>query len=293
MNRNQTLTYAIIVNYNSSKETIALFYNLKQQNYDNLKILVIDNFSSKCDQDQLINKIPSGNLYLNKKNSGYAGGNNIGIEIAIKENANYVWLLNPDIRIGETALPILLRTIKKDSTLAAVGPRIIHREKREYIFSDGEKISFEDCSTQHKNFNLRTSEVLPNVDYDIDYIDGSSILLNIETLKRIGNLSEEYFLYFEETDWCFRAKKNNWKLAVNSNAVVYNLTSPKEAIFHYYMSRNRLVFAKKFHPNFKKIRLLLIAQIWKEIESRFRGKFFKPFFRSRLKGLISGLLKTF
>lgn len=293
MNRTSTLTYAIILNYNCSTETIALFYNLKEQDYDNFKILVIDNFSSKNDQSHLITQIPTENLLLNKENSGYAGGNNIGIEKAIKENAQYIWLLNPDIRVEKTALPILLGTLKKDSALAAVGPRIIHRKNRKLIFSDGEFFSFNDCSTQHKNFNLRTCEVLPTIDYDINYIDGSSILLNIEALKKLGKLSEEYFLYFEETDWCFRARKNNWKLAVNSNAVVYNLTSPKEKIFHYYMSRNKLVFAKKFHPNFKKIRLLLIEQVGEEIKNRLRGKYFKPFFRSRLKGLISGLIKTF
>ncbi len=287
-----SLTYIIILNYNSCEETVHLFQNLQTQINRSVKIIVIDNNSIEKDRARLKKEIPSQYLIINEENIGYAGGNNVGIDIALKDNADYVWLLNPDIRVNKFTLSILVETLQNDSSLAAVGPRIIHRRKPELIFSDGELLSLENCKTWHKNHNLEVQNIHPSIDYDIDYIDGSSILLNCNALKEIGKLSEEYFLYFEETDWCFKAKKNNWKLAVNSNALVQNLTSSKEETFHYYMFRNRLIFARKYHPCFPKIRNMWVQEVLQEIKSRFRGKYLKPYFRSRVKGLFSGLIKT-
>jgi len=293
MEFDQLKTYAIILNYNSASESVALFKNLEEQHYKYLKILVIDNNSIEEDQRQLKENIPVGNLIFNKINLGYAGGNNIGIEFALNEKADYVWILNPDIRVESQTLPILLKTILEDKTLAAIGPRIIQRNNPDKIFTDGEMLVMnQKCSTNQKNYNLEVSRIPKNIDYDIDYIDGSSILLNCKAIREIGKLPEEYFLYFEETDWCFRARKHNWRLAINSNATVYNRTSIKKSVFHYYFMRNRMIFSKKYHPDFIKVRNYYIKELLGEVGYRFRGKYFKPFFKSRVKGLVSGIIKT-
>jgi len=293
MDIDQLKTYAIILNYNSASESVALFKNLEEQHYRYLKILVIDNNSIEEDQRQLKENIPVGNLIFNKINLGYAGGNNIGIEFALNEKAKYVWVLNPDIRVESRTLPILLKTISADKTLAAIGPRIVHRNNPGKIFSDGEMLVMDEkCSTYHKNHNLEVALAPKSIDYDIDYIAGSSILLNCQAIREIGKFPEEYFLYFEETDWCFRAHKNKWKLAVNSHAEVYNLTSIKSAVFNYYFMRNKLIFSKKYHPYFRKVRNYYIKELIGEVGYRFRGNYFKPFFKSRVKGLISGIINT-
>jgi len=289
---NDFSVYAIILNFNSSYDTLELYENLKKLK-SKMSILVIDNCSDPEDQKHLKNSISNENLIFNNKNLGYAGGNNVGIDIALENNADYVWLLNPDIRIEKQTLPLLLKTITEDSTLAAVGPRIVKRENKTMIFSDGEFLNMDKtCLTSHKNYNLQVTEVPGTIDHSLDYIDGSSILLNCKAITEIGKLPEEYFLYFEETDWCFRAKKHNWKLAVNSNATVYNLTSSRNAVFHYYMMRNKLIFSKKYHPDLKKVRNFYFNQLMMEILFRFKGKYLKPFYKDRVKGLFSGIIKT-
>lgn len=286
-------TFALILNYNCSQETILLFRQLIELELESLNILVIDNNSTEEDKLQLKENIPSENLIFNKKNLGYAGGNNIGIEIALNENAEYIWVLNPDIRINNQTLPILIKTISEDTSLAAVGPRIVHRHNKERIFSDGEMLVMDDkCGTFQKNYNLEILRVPKKIDYNIDYINGSSILLNSRAIREIGKFPEEYFLYFEETDWCFKAKKYKWRLAINSNASVYNLTSLKKSVFHYFFMRNKLIFSKKYHPDYKKVRNYYIKELIGELSNRFKGKYFRPFFISRVKGLISGIVKT-
>lgn len=287
------LIYILILNYNSSKDSIFLFRSLQSLINANLKVFVIDNASAETDQLHLKKYIPENNLIINKKNLGYAGGNNIGIDIALKEEADYVWILNPDIRITLEALPRLLDLAKLDPSLAAVGPRILRREDGETIFTDGEKLYFDEkCSTEHKNSWRKNSEIPSGIDYDVDYIDGSCILINCKAIKELGKLPENYFLYFEETHWCLNAKHNNWKLAVNSQAVVYNLISEKKATFHYYFMRNKIIFSKKFHPQFKSVRKYYATILIKEFINRFRGRYLRPYYKSRVKGFIAGIYKT-
>lgn len=287
------VVYALLLNYNSSEDSIDLYEQLSALKMNELKVLVIDNNSVESQRNILSEHIPKDQIIFNAENLGYAGGNNLGITCALNNNADYIWILNPDIRIEDTTLNILLNTISQDETLAAVGPRICHRKDHDLIFSDGELLEMNEmCSTSHKNHNLNITGTIQEINYNVDYIDGSSILINSLALKDVGNLCEDYFLYFEETDWCLRARNTGWKLAVDTSAVVYNSTSPKNGLFHYYMIRNRLIFSKKFHPDFNKVRKHYIKVLFKEMLNRWRGNYFKPFYLERLKGLISGILKT-
>lgn len=284
--------YAVILNYNSSLETLALYKELVNYSGD-LEVLVIDNNSNGFNRKLLDENIPKDQLILNKRNIGYAAGNNIGIDTALKANADYIWILNPDIRVNKDALSILVETMQGDETLAAVGPRIIQRENPGKIFSDGEKMFMDEkASTVHKNHNLNVEDLTTGIDYDIDYIAGSSNLLNSQAIRELGKLPEDYFLYFEETDWCFKARKNNWKLAINTNSEVFNLTSKKGSVFHYYFSRNKLIFCKKYHPDYKAVRNQMARDLLYELSLRLRGKYLRPYFSSRLKGYIVGFLKT-
>ncbi|MCM4154702.1 glycosyltransferase family 2 protein [Gramella sp. AN32] len=282
--------YAIILNYNSADESIRLFKDLRNLHPNDLGILVIDNSSNPTERTKLEDKIPQKYLIFNSKNRGYAGGNNVGIEHALEKNAEYIWILNPDIRIENTSLLILKETLEKDKTLAAVGPRIIKRENPDTIFSDGELIDTSiNFHTIHKNFNKKINSQSVILDYDIDYIDGSCILFNSQAIKKVGRISEDYFLYFEETDWCTRAKRLGWKLAVNRRALANNLTSEKKETYHYFYTRNKLLFSKKFDLNYESLKKREIKTIVNELRSRLKGEYLKPYFFSRLKGLIAGI----
>lgn len=284
--------YAIILNYNSAKETISLFKNLKTCNTD-VKIIIVDNASEKEDLNLLKAEINSENLILNSKNLGYAGGNNIGIKRALIKGAEYVWVLNPDIRVEKKTLPGLLETLQNDLSLAAVGPRILKRENPNLIFTDGEKLFFtKECLTHQKNHNRLRLEAESQIDYDVDYIDGSCILINARAIAEVGLFPEEYFLYFEETDWCTSARVKGWKLAVNSSVNVYNLTSIKKETFHYYFMRNRLIFSKKFHPDFKRVRNYYFQLLWQEFFDRFKGKYLRPYYKNRVLGFLAGIYRT-
>ena len=287
------MIYVVILNYNSASETLKLLENLKNISIS-IKVLVIDNNSHPLEQEKLKEKVPSSHqLILNKKNLGYAGGNNIGIEIALKSNAEYVWILNPDIRVEKDTLRKLLETATKGKKIAAVGPRILRRENPDIIFSDGGEIKFNyKCVVRHKNYEKRVESTTADVNFDVDYIDGSCFLINLEAVQELGSLPEEYFLYFEETDWCVNAKRNGWKLAVNSGAHVFNLNSKKADIYFYYLFRNKMIFARKYHPRPHFVRLYLLFTLAQQFFLHIFQIRRYWYWKNRMKGFLDGQMKT-
>lgn len=185
-------------------------------------------------------------------------------------------------------------TLENDKEIAAVGPRILRREDTSTIFTDGEKLYFDEkCTTEHKNSWLKDEDTPEGIDFEIDYIDGSCLLLRSTAIEDIGMLPEDYFLYFEETHWCFEAKRKGWKLAVNSCSKVFNLTSDKKETFHYYFIRNKLLFCKKFHNDFNSVRRYYGKLLCQEFLNRLQKKaYLKPYYKSRLAGYLVGVFKT-
>jgi GT2 family glycosyltransferase len=285
--------WAIIVNYNTGQECCELFQNLKQNKNFNIHILIIDNNSSIADRTILKNNIPKNNLILNDTNEGYAVANNFGIEKALRNKADYIWILNPDIRVDANTLEGLVYAINKSPKTAAAGVRILKRENPDYIFSDGEKMSLEGgCDTFHKNHDRPVKDCATCISYDVDYIDGSCIFISAEAIQEIGGLPEEYFLYFEETHWCKKAIDLGWKLVINSNVSAYNLTSKKGKVFHYYFSRNKLLFCKKNDINYKNVRSQSIFNVLNEMLKILKGEKPTPFLKDRIKGVLAGIYKA-
>ncbi|MHB1148660.1 MAG: glycosyltransferase family 2 protein [Lutibacter sp.] len=237
--------YVIILNYNSSEETISLYNNLIDY-YIGIQILVVDNNSFEKEKNLLKTSLKDNVVIFNSYNLGYAGGNNIGIKKAMAENAAYIWLLNPDIQITESTLPILLETIQSNKNIAAVGPRICYRDKKTKIYSDGGIIIKEKgFFTAHLNYDKNIEDTIASTAIvNVDYVNGSVMLLSVPVIRKIGLMLEDFFLYFEETEWCLRASKNNYSLLTNTNAIAYHTSSIKGALYKYYMTRNRILLAK-------------------------------------------------
>ena len=280
----------IILNYNSSKEVIELYNQLNEFN-NGVSIIIVDNNSEQEEKELLLKSIDSNFLIFNKFNIGYAGGNNIGIKKAIKEDAKYVWILNPDIQITKNTLPILLKTIESNINIAAIGPRICYRNMPSKIYSDGGIILQEKgFFTTHKNYNKESSSVHSlTKENEVDYVNGSAMLISVDAYRKIGFLKEGFFLYFEETEWCLRALKFKYKLVVNTEAIAYHISSKKGELYHFYMTRNRIWLAKSQNKyvfiTLKEVTKTVVLQLLRELK---KGKISQNT-KSRIKGLIAGV----
>jgi GT2 family glycosyltransferase len=235
----------IILNWNSSADTIRLLGTLRDQTYRSFEIIVVDNHSSDNSVEQLAPHAGAVTLIRNEKNLGYAGGNNVGIREAIRRQADYIWILNPDIRPAPETLSSLVNTMDHDTSIAAVGPRICSRDDPDTVYSDGGLVFPEQgYLVVHKNSGKTIHELNePRVSL-VDYANGSAILLRTRALEEIGAFREDFFLYYEETEWCLRAKRHGWTIATDHGATAYHQPSRKGLRYHFFMARNRILLAK-------------------------------------------------
>lgn len=151
-------------------------------------------------------------LIQNDSNTGYSGGNNVGIRYALKKNANYIWLLNNDTLITNTTLKELVYRMQSEENLGLVGAVIYHALEPSIIQTyGGGKIM--------KLIGLDRFVYSPGV---IDYVSGTSLFIKRGVIEQVGLLDENFFFYWEDADYSRRALNEGWKLGVASNAVVYH-----------------------------------------------------------------------
>lgn len=282
--------FIIILNWNSSFESIRLFNQLK--NYTNYKdIYILDNYSKLYEQQILKDNIPSGKYLQTGANLGYAGGNNIGIKLAIKEGADFVCILNPDIEIKNDFITPLVDKCILNSNIGVIGPRICLHNSNEIIYSDGGLVyPKKGYRTTHINSSLKESNC-EFIEYNhVDYVNGSAMVVPVESFKHVGYMREDFFLYYEETEWCMRLKDINKEVIVSTHQKVYHKPSAKGSRYNFYMNRNRIWLSKIRGEN---VYSTLIFSIYSYFIQLIRFKSDQKFTtESILKGILIGIFTS-
>ncbi|NLP47094.1 MAG: glycosyltransferase family 2 protein [Epulopiscium sp.] len=245
----------ILVNYNGAEDTIECIKSLKKIKYNNYEVIIIDNKSSDDDYLKLKRYIDSCSndivLIRSKENLGFAGGNNIGIEYAInKLNCDYVLLLNNDTLVDEYFLDALVDKSERDSNIGVAGAKIYYYPESNIIWYAGGEINWKKFTSIHYG---EKKEDLGNYnnDIEVDFITGCVMLIKKEVLGKVGYLPEEFFMYYEDFDFCIKVKDAGFKLIYVSESKVYHKisssTGGEESAFSLeYGSKNRKKLIKKY-----------------------------------------------
>lgn len=251
----------VILNFFSSHDTIELFRSIVELKDSSLRVIIVDNSCDRNEKEQLIAAIPSELVFFTSKNLGYAGGNNFGMNILLKNDAvTAIALLNPDIRIEGNPFEELNSHLQKDHKVAAVGPRLCLRSDTDVIYSDGGFLDPQSFfAPRHLNFGGSKRSITDTALHEVDYVNGSFIIMNADVLRSLGSFIDKFFLYFEETEWCYRAKKMGWKILVDRSCTVYQSMSNHGMLYEYYMTRNKILF--NWIYNRKYLRQLVTKEI--------------------------------
>lgn len=261
----------VMVNYNGqnyNKECIDSIFN---SNYKNIKIYIIDN----CSVDNSVEELEK--LYGNKvtlikgdKNRGFAGATNIGIKLALEDKVDYVLLLNNDTVIDNKMIKNMIQVSKRNGG-AVISPKIYYYDPSNIIWSAGGKIKWEcGCTRQYGMGKKDCSEY--DEEKEVDFATGCCMLIPVDVIKNIGILSEEYFLYFEDTDFCVKLKRNGYKIIYDPTAFMFHKVSASSGglnskIFIYYYTRGRFLFNSKFNNDFFKHKIYIFIWMVKNILS--------------------------
>ncbi|WP_339905488.1 glycosyltransferase family 2 protein [uncultured Cyclobacterium sp.] len=287
----------IILNYFSGKETLRLYQKIESFQDESLRKLVVDNSADATENELLRRSIPSEDLVLAGKNLGYAGGNNLGIRLLVTDSEiRTIVLINPDVELKENIFHALGQKLLQNNDLAAIGPRLCLKGERNKIFSDGGLLHFKRFFYPgHLHAKMNPSQVVSkNLNRDIGYVNGSFFMIRVSALEAIGLLNEKFFLYFEETEWCHRAKTLGWQVASDTTVTAYQDISNNGVVYEYYMTRNHFLFHylyyKKGLPRLALhyLKHILIYVFSQEINSSKKW----PFLLARIKGIVKGLMNS-
>ncbi|MCR5438564.1 MAG: glycosyltransferase family 2 protein [Selenomonas sp.] len=272
------MVYICVLNYNNAKDTILCLESLLKLRFNEYKIILVDNASIDDSRDVLskyaLDKEKVVFMPLDN-NRGYAAGNNVALKHALScEDMDYCWILNNDTTVEDDALSWLVEHMEKRPEIGLCGSKLVYSWDRSCIQGYG---------GTYKPWIALSGTILDEKDIPyIDYVIGASVFVSREFLKKIGLMCEDYFLYFEETDWAERAR-GKFKLSCEPRSVVYhkegavvgaNAKHPEEKseLADYYSMRNRLLFTWKFYPQYiPTVYLSSLVMIW----NRFRRHQYK------------------
>lgn len=209
--------FIIILHYKNWNDTNECLASLDKLEYNNFEKIVIDN---------------------DKNNRGFAGGNNIGIKQALEKNTDYVLLLNNDTIVEPDFLKKLIEKGESNEKNGILGPVIYEHNSKKIHFAGG-KINWLYTKGIHK-----TKEVL-----ETDYITGCCMLIKRKVIEEIGLMLEDYFLYFEDVDYCLKARKRGFKCIVVPKSKIWHKVSQSALqgsfSYIYYHTRNGLLLSKR------------------------------------------------
>lgn len=237
----------VIVNYNGAKYQNDSIRSLKNMDYHNYEIIVVDNGSTDNSLELLRKEFDDVLIVETNKNLGVAAGNNIGIRYALKRNAEYVLLLNNDIELSENVLSLL---VQNASNRIMTVPKIYYYDKKRVIWSAGGEVNWKWGLPYHigqdKPDNARF-----NIKKVVEIAPTCCMLIHKEVFIKVGYMDEKYFMYFDDTDFCIRANDKGYKILYIPEAKMWHKVSSSSGganskICRYYVSRNILYFMNKY-----------------------------------------------
>lgn len=254
ININQCI-YIIIVNFNGSKDTIECVKSIKNINYQNYKIVVVDNNSDKNNKE-LLDEIKDDAIFIfNKENSGFSKANNIGIKYSLEQNADFILLLNNDTVVTTEFLNEALKSFQIDNNIGIVSGKINYYDNNEKEpWYDGAKIDwFRFCGKKFKGKAISSNE------HYVSLISGCMMLIRKDVFYNVGLLPEEYFMFYEDIDFCAMVANKGYKLVYNSSSVIYHKVSrssggSESPFLIKYCTRNWRIFINKYRGNINKFK---------------------------------------
>ena len=253
----------IILNYNGWEDTIECLESLQTTlvSKDNeVSLILVDN-NSQNDSVERLNSFMENRfapeylctdnlndaitskyvLYKSYENKGFSAGNNIGINIALRKQCDYVMLLNNDTVVECNFLSPLLTMLENDTSLGMVGPKICdYYNHNKYTLGGyysklkGSGYFYYDTEMANKKY--------------VSFISGCCWLIRSNIFKKCGLMDENYFLYVEDVDYCCCLLKNGYSLSCTKDSVIYHKEGRSTKVkptLYYYNTRNRLYLCKK------------------------------------------------
>lgn len=251
--------FIIVVTYNGAADMPHFLDSFKKTtSLDEVELIVVDNNSHDETVSIVKRDAPFAHLIQNAENTGFTGGNNIGMRYALSKGAEYIMLTNQDIRFEKEWLSPLVHFLSSNPDVGAVQPKIMLHPQTELINSCGNALHFLGFGYT-QGYRRNEQEYVCEKPSDVAYCSFSAVLLSASVLKKCGLFDDSFFMYHEDSDLCWRMRLMGFRCCVQPLAKVYHHYEFTRSIQKfYYIERNRFLILLK---NYSLKTLFLIAPI--------------------------------
>jgi GT2 family glycosyltransferase len=261
----------ITVNFNQTDLTCALLESIRLQEYRDLEVIVVDNGSAENPAATFLTRFPEVQFLRSNQNLGFAGGNNLALPQA---KGDYLFFVNNDAEIAAGCIAQLVHFLEKTPKAGIVSPLICFYDGR--LTADGGRpeVTARPPSAVRRppaaviqyagmprvnRFTARSNmdghgienRGQYNTPFPTGYAHGAAMMIPKKVLEAVGPMHEDYFLYYEEVDWCERIRRAGFSVWVAPAALVWHKESMTMqglgAAKTYYLSRNRIWFMKRHY----------------------------------------------
>lgn len=221
----------IIVNYNLTEKIRTLLLSIEKNVKDiSYEVIIIDNNSPDRGIEHLENDFPDFHFEFLSTNNGFGSGNNAGFKLA---KGRYFLLLNPDTILIDNLPFALFNFAEKNEKFGIIGPMLIYPDgnfqtstakfpnvKQEFVNAIGL------LKYGVRLFNWIKIKVIPKKYFDVDFVFGSCMFIRRDITELVGGFDEDYFLFSEEADLCYRVRENtNYKVVFWKGGKIVHLKS--------------------------------------------------------------------
>lgn len=235
--------FIIILNYNGKDFIQKCLASVFKMEYPNFEVVVVDNDSRDGSLELAKSNFSKAHFIKNEANVGFSAGNNVGIRFALERTAEYVLLLNLDTEVEKDFLEKLVSVAETEENIGLASPVIFNGHNRQVWFSGG-KIKWLRMRAVHTQA-IKTQEY-----YESEFISGCVMLIKSSVFKKIGLLDEDFFLYWEDVDFSFRARQAGFRAMVVTASWVYHFEKSEQTLKNkaYWLVVSGLIFFKKNTP---------------------------------------------
>jgi GT2 family glycosyltransferase len=240
----------VVLNYNGLSDTTECLRSIARNDYPALLTLVVDNASDDDPTPALRDEFPCVRVLRTPVNSGWAGGNNVGIRAALEQGCKYVILLNNDTVVAPDFAERLVAAALQFPEYGVIGPVINDMNEPDRVQTDGCRFN---GKTGKGFFERQVVRIVgadqPHVS-ETDIVNGCCLMLSEKVVRTIGLIEEQFFLIHEESDFCLRARRAGFRCGILAAPLVWHRQSQSFErvglrVQRYYDTRNLYLLLKR------------------------------------------------
>ncbi|MBU1200684.1 glycosyltransferase family 2 protein [Patescibacteria group bacterium] len=242
----------VILNWNNYRDTQECLRSVDKQTYKNYQVAIVDGNSTDNSTRKLQQEFPQFKYIYSSADSGYSGGNNLGISYVLGNKVKYVLSINNDVVLDKSCLKELVKELNNNSKAGIVGPRMYsYSEKSIFQLSGGYVNVFRSKPLPKW---IKENESSSKKPFEVIKLPGACIMIRSKIIRSLGMFDEGFFLYYADTDFQKRISDKGWLQISTPTAKAYHKVSATikggSSKMLYYGSRDFLFYIKKHYNIF-------------------------------------------